>query len=173
LLARAFPAQSESAVPNLQLAGTVVPQSDIEAIAADSSSLRFGLAVFQSPNAATYPAISTDGGATWRIDGPQFWVAAAQAGNVTTNVGALEPRGAYFWGRGGNTVKVTTDAGRHWWVTGFAAGVFSVSASHGTLRTVAFGQQLNNRLDYQAFLYVSKDMGLRWKLHGELPAVKL
>lgn len=57
----------------------------------------------------------------------------------------------FFWGRGGNFVKVTTDAGRHWWVTGFAAGVVLVTASHGTLRTVSLGNQVQGG-DVQAFV---------------------
>ena len=172
LHAKAF-SETPASIPDFQPAGTAVPKTDIVATAADSHQLRFGLAVYRSFNAAMYPAISTDGGATWRIDGPQFWVAAAQAGNVTTNVRALGAHGAYFWGQGGNTVKVTNDRGRHWWVTGFAAGVYTVSASHGTLRTVAFGKQVNGGPDFQAFLYVSEDSGHTWKLHGELPNVKL
>lgn len=137
------------------------------ATTADSSRLHFGLAVYRNLMSATYPAISTDSGAIWRIDGPRFYVAAAQAPNATSSVGALGPRGAYFWGQSGNFVKVTTDEGVHWWVTGFAAGVYKVSRTRGILRTVALGNQLPGG-SFQAFLYVSANSGMTWNLRGQL-----
>jgi len=133
--------------------------------------IAFGLAVYRGFQGATYPAISTDGGAIWRIDGPRFYVAAAQAANATSNVGALGTSGAYFWGQGGNFVKITTDEGTHWWITGFAAGVFKVSVTHGTLRTIALGNQLQDG-DFQAFLYVSTNSGSTWSFHSQLPNVR-
>jgi len=142
------------------------------AIAADSDRVHFGLAVYRGLMGATYPAISTDGGAIWRIDGPRFYVAAAQAPNVTSSVGALGPHGAYFWGQGGNFVKITTDEGVHWWTTGFAAGVYKVSAARGTLRTIALGNQVQGGA-FQAFLYVSTDSGRTWNFHGNLRNVRL
>jgi hypothetical protein len=141
--------------------------------AANGGGVLFGLAVNPPDVAsATYPALSTDGGTAWRIDGPVFWVAGADAPAVTSSVGALGPHGAYFWGQGGSLVKVTTDEGLHWWLTGFAAGVYKVSASHGTLRTIALGNQVSCT-DFQAFLYVSTNSGRTWKLHGQLRAVRL
>ena len=141
------------------------------ATATDSRRVLFGLAVYRDFMGATYPAISTDGGAIWRIDGPRFYVAAAQAANVTSDVGALGPHGAYFWGPGGNSVKVTTDEGIHWWITGFTAGVYKVSTTRGTLRTVAFGNQVQDGA-FQAFLFVSTNSGRTWNLHGQLHNVR-
>jgi hypothetical protein len=129
----------------------------------------FGLAVY--PELATYPAMSTDGGAIWRIDGPPFSVAAADGPAFTSSVGSLGAHGAYFWGQGGNAVKVTLDEGLHWWITGFGA-VYKVSASHGTLRTIALGNQVSC-VDFQAFLYVSTNSGRTWQFHGQLRDVQL
>jgi len=162
----------EVLVPDLQRVGTPVPAADVTAIVIDSPGVSFGLAVFTSMNEATYPAISTDGGVSWRIDGPEFYAAAAQAANNTSEVGALPPYGAYVWGQGGNAVRVTTDEGVQWWVTGFAYGVYGVSKSDGTIRTVALGPQQNDGT-FEAYLYVSADSGHSWRLHGQLPNVKL
>ena len=170
---RATPDQQDTplSIADYQAVGVLVPKTDIVATAADSPRLHFGLAVYRGFQGATYPAISTDGGAIWRIDGPRFYVAAAQAANATSNVGALGTSGAYFWGQGGNFVKITTDEGTHWWITGFAAGVFKVSVTHGTLRTIALGNQLQDG-DFQAFLYVSTNSGSTWSFHSQLPNVR-
>ena len=76
---------------------------------ADPGLVRFGLASLAIPAGETYPALSTDGGTTWRIDGPLFHVNAAQAAAVVGSSGALQPRGAYFWGQGGNVIWITYD----------------------------------------------------------------
>jgi hypothetical protein len=151
--------------------GVLVPKTDIVATAADSPRLHFGLAVYRGFQGATYPAISTDGGAIWRCVGPFFWVPPPPPPHATSNVGALGTSGAYFWGQGGNFVKITTDEGTHWWITGFAAGVFKVSVTHGTLRTIALGNQLQDG-DFQAFLYVSTNSGSTWSFHSQLPNVR-
>jgi hypothetical protein len=163
-----------TSIPDLQPVGTLVPGADITVSASDGGGLRFGLAVFPSYQSATYPAISGDGGATWRIDGPCFWVAAADGPAETSSVGALGPDGAFFWGEGGDVVKITTDGGLRWSATGFGDGVYSVRAAHGTLRTVALGNQVKGGAGgaFGAFLYISTDAGRTWKLHGVLPDVR-
>ena len=171
LRAVSLPVAHASSIPNFQPVGVLVPKAGIVATAADSNRVLFGLAVYRDLMSATYPAISTDGGAIWRIDGPRFYVAAAQAPNVTSSVGALGPHGAYFWGQGGNVVKITTDEGVHWWITGFAAGVYKVSATRGILSTVALGNQVQGGA-FQAFLYVSTNSGRTWNLHGQLQNVR-
>ena len=156
-----------SSTPNLHRVGVLVPKVDILATTADSNQVRFGLAVYRDLMWATYPAISTDGGAIWRIGGPRFYVAAAQAASVTSSVGTLGSRGAYFWGQGGDVVDVTTNEGARWWTTGFAAGVYKVSDTRGTLRTVALGNQVKGGA-FQAFLYLSTNSGRTWHLRGQL-----
>jgi hypothetical protein len=167
---RALPLQATPSTPDYQPVGVLVPNADIATTASDSNGMLFGLAVFQE--LATYPAMSTDGGAIWRIDGPPFSNAGADAPAFTSTVGALGANGAYFWGQGGNAVKVTLDEGLHWWIAGFGAGVYKVSASHGTLRTIALGNQVSCT-DFQAFLYVSTDSGRIWNFHGQLRDVRL
>jgi hypothetical protein len=156
-----------SVIANPQPRGTLVPTSDVVVIAADNRQLRFGLATYSSAGDAAYPAISTDAGIIWRIDGPLFHVDALQGASVITNVGSLGTDGAYYWGRGGNVVWITTDGGSRWWLTGFSYGVNRVTASHGTLRTVALGRQLKGG-EIESFLYTSNDSGHTWELRGRL-----
>ncbi len=169
---RLVPQSTQSSfIPNPLPIGTFVPSTDMAVIAVDSHGLRFGLAIYPTPQDTTYPAISTDGGGSWRIDGPLFHVAAAQGASVITNVGPLGSQGAYFWGRSGNVVWVTTDRGSQWWSTGFPYGVHVVSATHGILRAAALGNQLKSG-EFETFLYVSKDSGRTWTLRGRLGNVK-
>ncbi len=169
--AKAFPGPFKSSISALDLVriGTVVPEADIAASAADTHQLRFGLAVY--PSSQTYPAISSDAGVTWRIDGPLLYMAAAEAPNITTAVGPIGSDGAYFWGQGGNVVKTTTDGGRHWWESRFYRPVYKVTESHGALDTVVLGNEVGKH-SLQAFLYVSTDSGRMWRLRGELADVR-
>ena len=168
LHARQLTQSTESSVlANPQPVGTLVPTSNVVVTATDNRQLRFGLATYSSAGDAAYPAISTDTGITWKIDGPLFHVDALQGASVITSVGSLGTDGAYYWGRGGNVVWVTTDRGSHWWLTGFSYGVNRVTASHGTLRAVALGRQLKGG-EIESFLYTSNDSGHTWELRGRL-----
>jgi hypothetical protein len=159
----------EEAVPDLQSPGTPVPAADITTSVKVRPNLSFGLAVFTSLQSATYPAISTDGGATWSVDGPRFDVAAAQGASQVSDVGALPPNGAYAWGQGGDVVRVTTDQGAHWWGTGFNV-VYSVNTYDGSLYVVA-GPPLSDG-SINGYLYISHDRGMSWTFVDELPEVE-
>src|SRR3984957_6964141 len=128
-------------VPSIEPAGTGGPGHDVTASVSDNSKLKFGLATFPS-STQTYPAISTNGGTTWRVDGPLFHVDALQGATVVASSGVLPPHSAYFWGRGGNLIWITYDEGAHWWTAVFGAGVDDLSTSHGTLEAVVFGAQV-------------------------------
>ena len=109
------------------------------------------------------PMVVRSGGSTV----PAFTLPPLRPRIVTNSVGDVGPHGAYFWGPGGNVVKVTTDEGVHWWVSGFAAGVYKVTRTHGILRTVALANELQSGA-FQAFLYVSANSGMTWNLRGQL-----
>jgi hypothetical protein len=161
-----------SFIANPQPVGTLVPTSDVVMTAADVGQTRFGLATYSSAGDASYPAISADAGRTWRIVGPLFHIDAAQGASVVTSVDSYGGDGAYYWGRGGNVVWVTTDGGRHWWLTGFAYGVNGVTASHDVLRTVALGRQVKGGR-VESFLYESDDSGHTWEFRGRLRDLRL
>lgn len=64
---------------------------------------------------AQYPVRSTDGGQSWRIDGPQVHIDAADGAEGVGFVGVAGPR--TFFAYGSSVVDVTSDGGRTWWET--------------------------------------------------------
>jgi hypothetical protein len=128
--------------------------------------LKFGLATFPS-SSQTYPAISTNGGMTWRVDGPLLHVDALQGASMVASSGVLPPHGAYFWGRAGNVIWTTYDKGAHSWTAAFSAGVEDLSSRNRTFEAVVFGAQVRGTA-LQRFLYVSTNSGKTWKLRRQL-----
>ena len=61
------------------------------------------------------PAVTVNGGRTWRINGPVFHIPALQAPFAVTQVGALNARTYYAWGA--QSIDATSDGGKHWWRT--------------------------------------------------------
>ena len=164
--ANPYVAPASPFVPSIEPAGTAVPGDDVTASVSDNSKLKFGLATFPS-STQTYPAISTNGGTSWKVDGPLFHVAALQGASVVASSGALPPHGAYFWARGGNLIWITYDEGAHWWNVVFGAGVDDLSSRHGTFEAVVFGAQVRATA-LQRFLYVSSDSGKTWRDRRQL-----
>ena len=123
---------------------------------------RVGFALANGDN-AQYPAVSTDGGRQWRIDGPQVHVDAADGPEAVQFVGIAGPR--TFFAYGSSTVDVTTNRGRVWWETLLGEQVMAVvPSSAGEL--VAYveqsvsSQRLNPAVTWQ---YVSGDGGRHWR----------
>jgi hypothetical protein len=164
--ANAYVAPASPFVPSIEPAGTAVPDRDVTASVSDNSKLKFGLATFPS-STQTYPAISTNGGTTWRVDGPLFHVDALQGASVVASSGVLPPHGAYFWGRGGNLIWITYDEGAHWWKVVLGAGVDDLSSRNGTFEAVVFGAQVRGTA-LQRFLYLSTDSGKTWRVRRQL-----
>ncbi len=153
--AHAYMAPASPFVPSSEPAGTAVPGHDITASVSDNGKLKFGLATFPG-STQTYPAISTNGGTSWKVDGPLFHVDALQGASIVASSGVLPPHGAYFWARAGNLIWITYDEGGHWWNVVFGAGVDDLSSRHGTFEAVVFGAQVRATA-LQRFLYVSSD----------------
>lgn len=125
-------------------------------------SARVGFALANGDN-AQYPAVSTDGGRRWTVDGPQVHVDAADGPEAVQFVGIAGPR--TFFAYGSSTVDVTTDRGRVWWETLLGEQVMAVVPSlAGEL--VAYveqsvnSQRLNPAVTWQ---YVSHDGGRHWR----------
>jgi hypothetical protein len=148
-------------------AGTSVRAADIGARAATADHVVFGLADQGTDLGEVWPAISTDAGKHWRIDGPLFSYAGADGAAATDSIGARGGDMAWAWGSwGGNLVKVTTDRGLRWWVADFP-GVDTVTWRDGQLQVRALGNQTATG-QFQTFLYISPDNGRTWILHGRL-----
>jgi hypothetical protein len=153
--------------PGILPPGAPVNASDVGPRAAATDDVIFGLADQGGLLGETYPAISTDSGQHWQIDGPRFAYAAAQGASTTTSIGARGPAMAWAWGNGGNFVKVTTDGGRLWWSADFPAGVYSVTWRQGRLQVRALGDQTVGG-QFPTFLYISPDNGRTWDLLSRL-----
>ena len=78
----------------------------------------------QSLNGVSYPVDTVNGGKTWRIDGPELHVPAANGPDVVTQVGAGSPATYFAYGgpAGANSVDVSADGGKHWY-RAFLGGV--------------------------------------------------
>jgi hypothetical protein len=118
----------------------------------------FGLAGL---NDAQYPAATTDGGKTWRIDGPVLHVNAANAPNVVGEVGAAAPATYFAYGGpgGGNSVAVTTNDGKAWWRAYLPGTPLAVVIDHTSGHAVLVAL-LGPAPPFLA--YVSPDGGHHW-----------
>jgi len=148
--------------------GTPVPSTDLFAHVAPNPSLLLGLALIPVAAPAIYPVVSTDGGNAWRVDGPQFYIEAADGPNATSSIGALGSDGAYAWGDGGNVIKLTTDGGTHWWEASWDNSLKELNVENGAMRVVELGSELADGL-CEDFLYTSTDLGYTWHLDNRLP----
>jgi hypothetical protein len=117
---------------------------------------------------AQYSAVTSDGGQTWRIDGPQFHVDAADAPEGVGAVG-IAGRRTYF-AYGSSVVDVTTDVGRTWWETFLGELVMAVvpGPRHDLIAYVqqsVSNSRVNPAVTWQ---YVSRDGGRHWRYSSRL-----
>jgi hypothetical protein len=140
--------------------GTAVEQTDLVTtrVFADAS-VGFALANVES---AQYPARSLDGGRTWRIDGPQVHINAADAPEAVGFVGVADAR--TFFAYGSSAVDVTTNGGRTWWETFLGELVVAVGPGprHGLVAYVQDQLDPNNIRTAATWQYVSHDGGRHW-----------
>jgi hypothetical protein len=107
-------------------------------------------------NQAQYPAATSDGGLTWKTDGPALHLNAAQAPLVVLNIGAATRNIVFAYG-GGQVINVTSDGGQNWYRALFHGLAMAVVRGAGT-RLVAFID--GPGVTWQ---YVSKDGGRTWR----------
>jgi hypothetical protein len=122
----------------------------------------FGLA---NHGTAQYPAITRDGGRSWRIDGPQLHIDAADGPEAVSYVGAASARTLYAYGS--SVVDVTTDGGRTWWETFPEGLVMAVVPGRGH-DLAAYVQQSTAHGQSRTWQYVSSDGGRQWRLDSAL-----
>jgi len=161
--------------PPATVSGTALASSDTGPVFAHRGSLvhssQLGIRSFvnakngfagASVGQAQYPANTTDGGKTWRIDGPHFHVNAANAPNVftRTDVAGRSTYFAYAGPGGGMMVVVSSDAGKHWWRTYLPGVPLTVEPSFTSGRLA-----LVTIVEYgpgQFWAYLSTDGGRHW-----------
>lgn len=153
--------------PGAVARGTSVRQTDLftTRVFADAS-VGFALA---NVGSAQYPARSLNGGRTWRIDGPQVHVDAADGPEGVGYVGVPGPR--TFFAYGSSAVDVTTDGGRSWWETFLGELVVAVVPGPRNGLVAYVQQQLDSNSASVAaatWQYVSRDGGRHWVYSSRL-----
>jgi hypothetical protein len=142
--------------------GTAVSTSALGTRVFPGSSTGFALAELSS---GTYPAASSNGGRTWKTDGPVLHENAAQAPLVVQWAGAANSHTFFAYGGpgGGQVVDVTADGGKHWY--GAILGDVVTAVVPGSGRLVAFVQDSTaGGSSVKTDVYVSTNGGRTWKL---------
>jgi hypothetical protein len=130
-----------------------------------NGSVGFGLA---NDWQAQYPVLSTNGGRTWKIDGPQVHVDAADAPAAVGSVGVVGTR-TYF-AYGSSAIDVTTDGGHTWWQTFVGELVVAVvpGPHHELIAYVQQSLSTRNLNPVVTWQYVSRDGGRHWRYSTSL-----
>lgn len=166
--ATALPTSSSS--PPFEPVGTIVASASV-GISSNlgpvprvfvSSEDGVSMATGGSLGGVTYPVATVNGGKTWRIDGPELHVQAANAPAVVTQVGAASPATYFIYGglMGGNSVNVTTDGGKQWYRAYLGGDVVAVVATSSEDLYAYTGQP---------GVYSSNDGGMVWHYSTSIP----
>lgn len=143
--------------------GTTVPASDVYGNRVFIDANR-GYALVQHGQ-AQYPAATTDGGKTWKTNGPALHLNAAQAPLAVAFIGAGGTKKIFAWG-GGQVIDATPDGGAHWYRATFTGLPVAVLKNpNGHLVAFVDGQTGSSSVATQ---YVSKDGGKSWNLDNTI-----
>lgn len=107
---------------------------------------------------ADYAVTTTDGGKTWKTDGPALHVAALQAPLSVSFIGAVNRNVVFAWG-GGQVIDTTNDGGKTWYRALFAVGSPVAVVHDFAGHLLAFVQSSGS----STVKYVSKDGGRTWR----------
>jgi hypothetical protein len=125
---------------------------------------KHGFALVQSGQ-AQYPAATTDGGKTWKTDGPALHLNAAQAPLAVVDIGSAGPKTIFAWGTG-QVIDTTSDGGAHWYRATFnGLPVAVVRNPQGHLVAFVDGETGGSASPVQ---YVSKNGGKTWRLDNTI-----
>jgi hypothetical protein len=124
---------------------------------------------------ATYPVATSDGGTSWRTDGPVFHIPAANGAAAVDQAGVAGPRTYFAWcGACNNLIDITTDAGRHWWAVRMPGNTLAVlgsaNPSAGLTAIVEGPTSAANGRGASLWIYRSTD-GRRWTYNHDFNAV--
>ena len=138
---------------------------------------RDGFAITDLPQAGdgTYPVSTTDGGQTWRTDGPVLHIPAAQGPSAVDQAGVAGARTYFAWcGACNLIIDITADAGEHWWRAVMPGQVLAVIGSAdpraGLTAIIAGPTPAASGRGASLWVYTSPD-GLRWTYDHEIDAV--
>lgn len=142
--------------PGTLAPGTKVSSADLGQRVFTDATHGFALA---SVGQAQYPASTSDGGKTWRTDGPALHVNAAQAPLSVVNIGATSRNTVFAYGSG-QAIDTTSNGGQKWYRALFDGLVMAVvRGPQGHLVAFIDGGSGSSGATWQ---YVSKDGGRSW-----------
>jgi hypothetical protein len=110
---------------------------------------------------AQYPAATTDGGKTWKTDGPALHLNAAQAPLVVGVIGATNRKTVFAFG-GGQVIDATGNGGKQWFratFDGLPMAVVGGRSGHLVAFVDASSGSSSKGVTWQ---YVSKNGGRTW-----------
>ena len=142
--------------------GTLAPGSPVRAAEITGQRIftdaKHGFALASVPD-ADYSVATTDGGKTWKTDGPALHLHAAQAPLAVVFIGAVNRRTLFAWGAG-QVIDTTSDGGKTWYSALFSVGspVAVVPDLQGHLRAY-----VGSFSGSSAWEYVSTDGGRTWR----------
>jgi hypothetical protein len=121
----------------------------------------YGLAFVWSQ---TYPVMTSNAGLSWQIDGPPFYIAAADGPAFVDQIGTVPPHTVYAWGEAGHVV-VSLDGGAHWWSSQFDGVAAMGDQFEGDTRggETRYALVLVSSI-HPFFTYVSTNGGRTWAL---------
>jgi Photosynthesis system II assembly factor YCF48 len=110
---------------------------------------------------AQYPAATSDGGKTWKTDGPALHLNAAQAPLAVVDIGAGSRGTVFAWGTG-QVIDATSNGGKQWYRALFQSlPVAVVRNPQGHLVAFVDGSAAGSTQGV-TWQYVSKDGGRSW-----------
>jgi hypothetical protein len=110
---------------------------------------------------AQYPAATTNGGRTWRTDGPALHLNAAQAPLSVTDLGATTRRTIFAFGSG-QVIDATSNAGKRWYRATFD-GIPMAVVGGPSGHLVAFVDASNGTsVKGVTWQYISRNGGRTW-----------
>jgi hypothetical protein len=165
-VATATPQQTITASGITRPRGTLAPgasvsQADLGQRVFTDAEHGFALA---SAGQAQYPAATTDGGKTWKTDGPALHVDAAQAPFSVVDIGVAGLKTVFAYGSG-QVIDTTGNGGKKWYRALFDGLVMAVvRGSQGHLVAFIDGSTSSSGSGGVTSQYVSKNGGRSWHL---------
>jgi hypothetical protein len=135
----------------------------------------FAIADLLQAGGATYPVATSDGGTSWRTDGPVFHIPAANGPAAVDQAGVAGPRTYFAWcGACNNLIDITPDAGRRWWAVRMPGSTLAVlgnvNPSAGLTAIIEAPTSAANGRGVSLWIYLSTN-GRRWTYKRDLNAV--
>jgi hypothetical protein len=111
---------------------------------------------------AQYPAATTNGGKTWKTDGPALHLDAAQAPLSVSDLGATNRKTVFAFG-GGQVIDATGNGGKQWFRATFDGLPMAVVGGRSGHLVAFIDASAGNGSKGVTWQYVSKNGGRTWR----------